>query len=157
VRDDTAARSAKGPMTILLTADHVRSIEASARETYPEECCGILIGVWGEPKRVLEVRRTPNVAASDRGQRYVIDPTELVAASAPTGDPEREIIGFYHSHPDSPSRPSEVDRGRATWPGHSYVIVAVLGGVPHDITSWQMDGATGFVQAEPLQVIAPSD
>jgi proteasome lid subunit RPN8/RPN11 len=49
-----------------------------------------------------------------------------------------ELIGWYHSHPDHPARPSEYDRDHA-WPWYSYIIVSVLNGAPQDMTSWRLN------------------
>ena len=51
------------------------------------------------------------------------------------------VLGFYHSHPDHPARPSEYDRINA-WPFYSYLIVSILHAAPDAMTSWQLDVAT---------------
>ena len=48
-----------------------------------------------------------------------------------------DLLGFYHSHPDHPARPSQYDLDHA-WPFFSYIIVSVAGGVPQDMTSWRL-------------------
>lgn len=140
-------------MTVLLTRDQVRSIEEHARDTYPEECCGILVGSISEPKRVFEVRRTRNVVEEDRGRRYLIDPRELLEASSSLPGTTQEIVGFYHSHPDHPASPSEVDVARSSWPGYSYLIVSVVGGLPREISAWLIDPETGSISRESVHVV----
>lgn len=139
-------------MTIVLTKDHVRAIEDHARATYPEECCGLLLGTPGEPKKVLEVRRAKNVVEANREQRFVIDPREVLAADREASRVGREILGFYHSHPDHPAAPSDFDLSRAAWPGYSYVILSIVDRNPRDMTSWILDSETRSTKAEVLSI-----
>jgi proteasome lid subunit RPN8/RPN11 len=55
-----------------------------------------------------------------------------------------EVVGWYHSHPDHPARPSQYDRDHA-WPWYSYIIVSVANRIPEEITSWRLtDDRTEF-------------
>lgn len=139
-------------MAIVLTTAHVRAIEDHARATYPEECCGFLIGEPGEPKRVREVRRATNVVAEDRARRYVIDPKELLGVDRGLAGSGRDLLGFYHSHPDHPARPSEFDLENAAWPGYSYVILSIVGRSPNDLRSWLLDRDGRRVETETLSI-----
>lgn len=126
---------------MILTVSQVHEIERHARETYPEECCGFLLGPSGDPARVSAIRRATNVAGADRNRRYVIDPREILSVEKEIGGTGIEILGFYHSHPDHPSMPSEFDRGHA-WPWYAYVIVGVSPGGLGDLRAWTLDGET---------------
>lgn len=139
-------------MTILLSKDQVRAIEDHARTTFPEECCGLLLGMAGKRKRVLEVRPARNVAESNRGRRYMIDPTEILAAERDASRDGREILGFYHSHPNHPAAPSDFDLSHAAWPGYSYVILSIVDRNPKDIASWLLDSESGTKKAEALSI-----
>lgn len=139
-------------MTLVLATVHVRAMEAHARETYPEECCGFLLGKAGEPKRVAEVRRARNVVEANRGRRYVIDPREILAAEREGAAAGNEILGFYHSHPDHPATPSDFDLSRAAWPGYSYVILSIVDRNPNDLRSWLMDSEASWAKAETLSI-----
>jgi proteasome lid subunit RPN8/RPN11 len=98
----------------------------------PREVCGVLAGRrthGGAPlddapaDRATAAHRVPNAAARPRTE-YELDPEatlRTIEAIAAAGD---DLIGFYHSHPDSPARPSETDRARATWTGYVYLIVS---------------------------------
>jgi len=67
-----------------------------------------------------------------------------------------DLLGWYHSHPDHPARPSEFDREHA-WPWYSYVIVSVEAGNPKDLTSWRLeDDRSTFQPEEVLPVRAAS-
>lgn len=139
-------------MTLVLTKGQVASIEAHARETTPEECCGFLLGTPGPEKRVLATRRAANVAESNRERRYVIDPRELLAVDKEIRGTGREILGFYHSHPDHPARPSSFDEAHGTWPGYSYVILSLVDGNPDDLRSWVLEKEGGPFRAETLSI-----
>ncbi|HLB67207.1 MAG TPA: M67 family metallopeptidase [Thermoplasmata archaeon] len=141
-------------MSLVLAADHVRAIEAHARDMYPEECCGFLLGAFGQAKRVIEVRRATNVASSDRERRYEIEGRELLAMNRLTEEDGKLLIGFYHSHPDHPARPSSFDESRGTWPGYSYVILSIVDGNPNDLRSWTLEKEGGPFRAETLSITA---
>lgn len=136
-------------MSVVLTRAQVREIEAHAQETYPEECCGFLLGPSDQPRRIAEVRRATNVVESDRGRRYVIDPREILTVEKSLEGMDREILGFYHSHPDHPAAPSEFDRSHA-WPWYSYVILSIVDRMPADLRAWSLDGETQSFRSEPL-------
>ena len=116
-------------------------MERHARETYPEECCGFLIGRIGEPARVVEARRAKNVATANRPSRYIIDSLELLHADDEVRARGHDVVGIYHSHPDHPAAPSEFDRSRAS-PWYSYVIVSVVDGEPRETTAWKFNEST---------------
>ena len=99
------------------------------------EICGILSGSHGADRSVVEsVHETTNVADVPE-VRYYIDPEEQLAVTETVEDAGESVVGFYHSHPAGPAEPSETDVDRATWPDHSYVIVA-LDGYPY-VGSWR--------------------
>ena len=105
------------------------SIVTAARETAPEECCGVLGGTFGEEtSRVATAHPTRNVADDPR-RRYLIDPEEQLAVFERLEDRGEDIVGFYHSHPQGLPSPSRTDAEAAAWPGKSYVIVSLEGEV----------------------------
>ena len=128
-------------------------IFAHSVETYPEECCGILVGVDEGDRRVItESRRAKNVAAERRHERYLIDEKKLIEAMKDTRGLKTDVVGFYHSHPDYPSRPSGFDTETAAWPGYSYLIASVKKDGVESVRSWVMpDGDDSFVE-EPLNI-----
>jgi proteasome lid subunit RPN8/RPN11 len=129
----------------------VRLIEDHARETFPEECCGFLIGAIGDVRRIDEARRAANVVQGNRRQRYVIDPRETLTVEKSLADSGREILGFYHSHPNHPAIPSEFDRGHA-WPWYSYIILSIVDREPADLRAWTLDGETSTFGPDELRV-----
>ncbi len=105
-----------------------------------------------EPSRRLveRVRPTDNVfEASEQGRRFSIDPLELMRAERDAAEMGQLVLGFYHSHPDHPARPSEFDRARA-WPFYSYVIVSIQSREPVDMTSWVLNDRSGSFQRQDL-------
>ncbi|WP_149784721.1 desampylase [Halorubrum aquaticum] len=117
-----------------------------ARRGEPREVCGVLAGMRGAPDSedadraeslVTEALPTENVAERPE-TRYRIDPEELFAVVESIEGDGLEVVGFYHSHPAGPPRPSETDVARATWTDHSYAICA-LDGHPF-VGSWRWRG-----------------
>lgn len=107
-----------------------------------EEICGVLAGERGGDgaehlSRVEAVHRATNVADTPQ-TRYVIDPEEQLRIIEDVEDGGREVVGFYHSHPEGPPVPSETDAERAAWPGYSYAI-CVPGQQPY-LGSWRWTG-----------------
>ena len=132
---------------LLLKPADARQIEEEGAQTYPNECCGILIGRDVSDgtcvRRVVE-RLVPMQNVFDPQQqrrRFAVDPLALMKAEKAAADDGLIVLGFYHSHPDHPARPSEYDREHA-WPFYSYLIVSVAQGKPVDMTSWVLDDQT---------------
>lgn len=108
------------------------------------EICGILGGRYRTDHSVVEsIHETTNVADVSE-VRYYIDPEEQFEITETIEEAGEGVVGFYHSHPAGPTQPSETDAERATWPGHSYVIVA-LDGYPY-VGSWRWLEDEGFEQ-----------
>ena len=121
-------------------AGDLARIHAHGEAAYPEECCGVLIGrdgAGGQPATVERILAADNERADSRHNRYVISPRSLLAAQREARASGLDVVGYYHSHPDHPARPSEFDREHA-WPGTSYVIVSVERGKAVDCRSWRL-------------------
>ena len=117
-----------------------RQIEAKGSAAYPNECCGILVGRDVDGRRLVErlVEGRNVFEADEQYHRFSIDPRQQMKAERDAEAEGKVELGFYHSHPDHPARPSEYDREHA-WPFYSYVIVAIAKGEPADMTSWVLD------------------
>ena len=97
----------------------------------PAEVCGILGGSHGNDRSHVErVERTENVADRPR-TTYEIGAEQQLRTMEAIEDAGLDVAGFYHSHPTGPPEPSGTDAARATWPGHSYVIVVLDGTHPY--------------------------
>jgi proteasome lid subunit RPN8/RPN11 len=133
--------------TLRLSADLRRMLETWAREGYPNERCGLLLGrMNGSLSEVREVLLARNVNVSRARDRYELDPEDFIRADAQARAAEMEIVGIWHTHPDHPARPSQTDRENA-WCGWSYVILSVGSGGVNGIRSWRLDGAE-FVEED---------
>lgn len=107
---------------------------AHAREGAPEEVVGVLAGER-DPDRVTGVERASNAAETPE-TRYAIDPAEQVAVLDRIEARGDEVVGFYHSHPRGPPRPSATDEARATWAGYVYAIVSLADDPSLDAWRW---------------------
>ena len=127
---------------LILTPAQKQCIEAAGAAAYPNECCGIIFGRIQNGQRIVEELEAVENAFEEGEQyhRFSISGELLMRAEKKcTGG--KMVLGFYHSHPDHPARPSEYDREHA-WPFYSYVIVAIEKKEPKLITSWVLDEAT---------------
>ncbi len=127
-------------------------------ETYPHECCGVLLGrMQDDERQVMEVVRC-GTTRDDRPQdRYHIDPGELVRIQRQGRERGLDIVGFYHSHPDHPARWSQTDLAEAHWIGCSYVITSVEQGRATTTNSFALAGTTEEdkrFEDEPVEVPA---
>ena len=110
---------------ITITRRIAKEIEMHAREEYPRECCGMLAG---RENAITKLFKTTNIAKSD--DEYELDPLEQVEAFEEIDRLSLRLIGVYHSHPDHPCYPSELDKRQAFYPGTAYFIIA-LSDSPH--------------------------
>ncbi|WP_414577502.1 Mov34/MPN/PAD-1 family protein [Anabaena sp. CCY 9402-a] len=146
---------------IKLTPQHQQTIFNHAESTYPNECCGLILGYMADGvKTIVEVIPTANAWNSEADnfagdktthsteRRYAIAPQVMLQVQKSARDKSLSIIGIYHSHPDYPAIPSECDRLYA-WQGYLYIIVSVQKGVAGDIKTWSLDNTHHF-QAETL-------
>src|SRR5436309_3813214 len=108
------------------------SIRRHGQETYPHECCGALVGRDG---RVTDVVPLPNTTEEGPRRRFLVRPADYREAERRASELDGELLGFYHSHPDHPARPSQYDLDHA-WPTFAYVIVSVVSRAARDVTVW---------------------
>lgn len=115
-------------MTLNLSKSLYDQLRAHGEETYPHECCGILLGrATPAGIEVADLMRAGNTRTDSAHNRYHIDPRELIAAQREGRKLGLDIVGFYHSHPDHPAQPSSTDLAEAHWFGCAYLITAVEG------------------------------
>jgi proteasome lid subunit RPN8/RPN11 len=137
-----------------IAEDLVGRIRAHAVETYPYECCGALLGREGEEGReVLELAPLENRRMDSPRNRFSITAEDVRLAEKTAREKNLELIGWYHSHPDSPARPSEYDREHA-WPWYSYIIVRSEAGGTREMTSWHLTDDRTSYEPETLDVAA---
>jgi proteasome lid subunit RPN8/RPN11 len=143
-----------------ISAELAEKIRECGVETYPHECCGALLGrdsgVVGHSGPVTSGKRVsrevlalfPLVNRRDDSprNRFSVTADDVREAEKFASAQRLEVIGWYHSHPDHPARPSDYDRDHA-WPWYSYIIVSVHAGVPQDMTSWRLkDDRSGYLE-----------
>jgi proteasome lid subunit RPN8/RPN11 len=111
------------------------AIRRHGEETYPYECCGALVGT---DDRVTAAVALSNTTEEGPRRRFLVRPTDYVLAERTASELGGTLLGFYHSHPDHPARPSQFDLDHA-WPNFAYVIVSVASGVSKDMTVWWLE------------------
>jgi proteasome lid subunit RPN8/RPN11 len=136
---------------LLLSSELENNIKADGETAYPNECCGIILGEISDDgtknaKRIVAINNSGE--DSERYHRFLITPEDMLHAEQTARAAKLEVIGFYHSHPDHPSSPSNYDKDHAL-PFYSYVIVSVDGGKAQVLTSWVLtDDRIYFKQEE---------
>ena len=116
-------------------------MRAHAEQTYPHECCGVLLGHFEDDDRIVEaVVRAGNTRDDSPHNRYHIAPAELVKIQREGRSKGLDIVGFYHSHPDHPAQWSQTDFAEAHWIGCSYVITSVQQGKATVTNSFLLTG-----------------
>lgn len=125
------------PESIHLAEDVLEAIREAARAAYPYEGCGALVGPAGGP--VLESLSLPNVEEDKPRVRFSVSARDYMAVEDAAEAKGQVLLGFWHSHPDHPARPSETDR-RYAWEGLLTLVIAVAKGEPRDLTAWAVDG-----------------
>ena len=117
---------------VTLGAGVAAEIRRHGQETYPHECCGALVGADGVITAAVPL---PNTTEEGPRRRFLVRPSDYRQAEQRASELNRELLGFYHSHPDHPARPSQFDLDHA-WPTFAYIIVAVASGQAQDMTVW---------------------
>jgi len=115
-------------------------IRREGEKAYPSECCGILLGEVDESgnRRLRQIEPIINSQEeSEQYHRFLITPQDMLKAELKARSLRLDVLGFYHSHPDCPAKPSDYDREHAL-PFYSYVITSVDKGVSQDFTSWEL-------------------
>ena len=125
-----------------LSQSHYDALRQHGEETYPHECCGVLLGQMdGDARRVTSVVRCGNTRNDSPHNRYNIDPRELIRIQREGRERGEDIVGFYHSHPDHPPQWSTTDLAEAHWIGCSYVITSVEKGKAVVTNSFELAGS----------------
>ena len=136
---------------IRLSDDLRRLLEEHAVRDYPYECCGAILGdLAGDEKTVRMLKALENVHEDGHERRFLISPEQMFRLEQDSRSNGLKILGFYHSHPDHPARPSEYDREWA-WPWYSYIILSVQSGKPAEMTCWNLNEDRGSFTQEPLE------
>jgi len=131
-----------------LTTAIYEAMRAHGEETYPHECCGVLVGrsAVGVDEVFVNIVesavRVGNTRTDSPRNRYNIAPQELVKIQRQARESGLDIVGFYHSHPDHPAQWSSTDLAGAHWLGCSYTITSVAKGIAREMNSFLLTGAS---------------
>lgn len=137
--------------TLKMSREIAQEIREHGANTYPNECCGALLGrdavetagtasaaeVSLPAREVLALFPLVNRREDSPRNRFSLTAEDVRAAEAAAREKGFDLLGWYHSHPDHPARPSAYDREHA-WPWYSYIIVSVANGRPQEMTSWRL-------------------
>jgi len=137
-------------MTIRVNKQQLGAIMAAGEETFPQECCGFLIGESANGRKsVADIVPVANRReAAEAQRRYTISPRDYLETEKLARKRGADIIGFYHSHPNAAARPSLYDIEHA-WPAFSYIIVSVIESRADEVTAWVLKSdRSGFVEEE---------
>jgi proteasome lid subunit RPN8/RPN11 len=123
--------------TVRLGRATLEAIRREAVRAYPHEGCGALLGsATGEVKEALPL---PNTEEQAPRTRFVVSARDYIAVEDEADSRGIKLLGFWHSHPDHPARPSATDRKYA-WEGLLTLVIAVDNGEPREITAWDVPG-----------------
>ena len=126
-------------MVVKLKREHPLAIQAHGEATYPNECCGLMLGrlVQGD-KHILELLPAENARKEgEQHNRFLISPRTMFETEQRAREKGMDVLGFYHSHPNAEARPSQFDLDHA-WPFYSYLIVSVSLGRAGAMTCWRL-------------------
>ena len=156
-------------MGIRLSQSQFQTIREHGQREYPNECCGVMLGkangAWKEvtevvplqnlrhdPRRAQELLPVEDTERETERNRFLIDPLDQLRVEKDARARGLDVLGYYHSHPDHPARPSNYDREHA-WPWYSYVILSVDRGTPRDLTCWVLSEDRLAFQPEQVELI----
>jgi proteasome lid subunit RPN8/RPN11 len=142
---------------LTISAELAEKIRVHGVKTYPHECCGALLGCDSgasgngagarkQPAReVLALFPLVNRRDDSPRNRFSVTAEDVLTADKNAQAEGLEVVGWYHSHPDHPARPSQYDQDHA-WPWYSYIILSVQSEAPKEMTSWRLkDDRSEFV------------
>jgi len=148
---------------VALPSALLKDMKTHARELYPDECCGFLISnSVGTPeasgRSVVALERARNEFEGERGRRFLIPSSELRDVERRRAREGAAVVGFYHSHPDHPARPSAFDQAHA-WPWYSYIVLSVTSTGEVAVGAFELDPDSSTFQEVKLQIQdgAPDD
>jgi len=148
---------------LCISRDLSERIRRHGAETFPHECCGALLGrdstavgsdnsqASGTPRVVLDLFPMVNRRDDSPRNRFAVTADDVRDAEKAARQHGLEVVGWYHSHPDHPARPSQFDREHA-WPWYSYIIVSVMSGATAEMTSWRLNDDRQDYSAESIEI-----
>jgi proteasome lid subunit RPN8/RPN11 len=158
-------------MSLKLIQQQAEAIRRHGVEDYPSECCGVLLGeadgsekivrevvplrnLRKDPKRAQELLPVDDTAKETERNRFLIDPQDQLRVEKEARRLGLDVLGYYHSHPDHPARPSNYDREHA-WPWYSYLILSVEKGEAKELTCWVLSQDRPLFEPDQVEVLKP--
>jgi len=139
---------------ISISTDLLNQIREHGVKDYPYECCGLLLGRFTEEGKTVKQPYPISNAREESAKRnrFLIEPEELMRGERFAREHNLDVVGFYHSHPDSPAVPSQYDLDHA-WPTYSYIIVSTSAERAGDLFSWEQEPDRSRFNQEEIRVI----
>jgi proteasome lid subunit RPN8/RPN11 len=136
-----------------LSPEIAAKIRSHGAETYPHECCGALLGreIADDLREIVGLFPLVNRRDDSPRNRFSITSDDVRDAEKSAREQGVDLLGWYHSHPDHPAKPSQYDQDHA-WPWYSYVIVSVANGEPQNMTSWRLADDRSRFTPEDLEI-----
>ena len=136
-----------------LSPEIAAQIRSHGAETYPHECCGALLGreVADDLRQIVALFPLVNRRDDSPRNRFSVTSDDVRDAEKAARQQGVDVLGWYHSHPDHPAKPSQYDQDHA-WPWYSYVIVSVANGEPQNMTSWRLADDRSQFTPEDLEI-----
>ncbi len=141
-------------MALKIDRQHLELIKAYGEESYPDECCGFLLGrnVNGDKVVVATLPALNARESAEKYHRFLITPQAYLECQKYAKQKNLDIIGFYHSHPNAEARPSAYDVEHG-WPWYSYIIVSIKNSKASDVTSWTLEDDRSKFKQEKIIVV----
>jgi proteasome lid subunit RPN8/RPN11 len=138
---------------ITIGLEQLTEIREHGVRDYPYECCGLLLGRYEADGKVVNQTYPISNAREESAKRnrFLIRPEELMQGERYAREKELEVVGFYHSHPDSPAVPSQYDLEHA-WPTYSYIIVSTSAEKAGELYSWEQEADRSKFNQEELRI-----
>jgi len=138
---------------ITIGQEQLTEIRDHGVRDFPYECCGLLLGRYGADGKVVQETYPISNAREESAKRnrFLIKPEELMRGERYARSKDLEVVGFYHSHPDSPAVPSRYDLEHA-WPTYSYIIVSTSAEKAGDLFSWEQEDDRSRFNQEELRI-----
>ena len=123
-------------MMIRIEPEPWAAMVAHARQTYPNECCGAMLGSIDDAGKTVRVALPlENAFDGVQAARYELRPQDLLAADKAAHERHMDLIGIYHSHPDCGAYFSKTDLQNSC-PWYSFVVLSIQKGEFHHANSW---------------------
>lgn len=137
-------------MTLEISRTLVDAILEQSRVEYPDECCGVILGLVGSDKAL---RLKPMINAAHSPTFYEFDPKDLLALYREVDDNDEEIVVIYHSHTETEAYPSRTDIAYAGEPGAHYVLVSTRKEIATTPEFRSFRIIDGLVTEEPVTIL----